>query len=147
VTKNADRNFDLVSAVSSVLADRAEVGAAYLYGSAAAGRATPLSDVDIALVAGGEAAPEHRGRVLRDLTAALGRACPGVTFDVRFLDELPVSIRGRAVTEGRRLVDRDPSRRLAAEVRARMEYHDFLVFEREGAREGLKGLRRAVRRG
>ena len=60
---------------------------------------------------------------------------------------LPVSVRGRAVTEGRRVLDPGPPQRVEAEVRARMEYHDFPVFEREGTREGLRGLRDAVRRG
>ena len=58
-----------------------------------------------------------------------------------------ISIRGHVGTEGVRLLDRDPVERVQAEVRARMEYHDFPIFEREGARAGLSGLRRAVRDG
>lgn len=138
---------DLISAISSVLERRLELGAAYLHGSAATGRATSLSDIDIAVVAGGSLSPKRRGVLIRELTVALERAYPGTPFDVRFLDELPVSIRGRVVTQGRRVLDRDPAQRLEAEVRARMEYHDFLVFEREGTREGLRGLRRAARHG
>jgi predicted nucleotidyltransferase len=138
---------DLVATVSKVFERRPEVAAGYLYGSAATGRATPLSDIDIAVVAAADLAAERRGALLRDLVTALERAHPGEAFDVRFLDELPVSVRGRAVTEGRRVLDRDPRLRVEAEVRARMEYHDFLVFEREGTREGLRGLRDAVRRG
>lgn len=138
---------DLVATVSEVLEGRGELAAAYLYGSAAAGRATPLSDVDIAVVAARDLPPDRWGALLRELVTALERACPGEAFDVRFLDELPVGVRGRAVTEGRCVLDRDPPRRVEAEVRARMEYHDFLIFEREGTREGLRGLRDAVRRG
>jgi len=138
---------DLISAISRVLERRPELGAAYLHGSVAAGRATSFSDVDVAVVAGVGLPPERRGALIRELTVALERACPGAPFDVHFLDELPLSVRGRVVTEGRRVLDREPARRLEAEVRARMEYHDFLVFEREGTREGLRGLRRAVRDG
>jgi len=138
---------ELIAAVAFTLAQRPEVGAAYLYGSVAKGRATPLSDIDVAIVAANGVAPTVRGALLRDLSVDLARARPGAVFDVRFLDELPVSVRGRVVTEGRRLLDRDSSCRLEAEVRARMEYHDFLIFEREGVREGMRGLREAVRGG
>lgn len=137
----------LVPRISEALERRPELAAAYLYGSAATGHATPLSDIDIAVVTAGDLSPDRRSELLRELVLALERACPGSVFDVRFLDELPVTLRGRAVTEGRRVLDRDPERRVEAEVRARMDYHDFLVFEREGTREGLRGLREAVRRG
>jgi predicted nucleotidyltransferase len=137
----------LVAAISAVLEDRVEVAAAYLYGSAAVGRAGLLSDVDVALVPAGGVSAKDRGPLLRELTVALERAYPRAPFDVRFLDELPVSIRGRAVANSRRVLDRDPSARVAAEVRARMDYHDFLFFEREGTREGLRGLREATHHG
>ena len=138
---------ELIRTISDVLDDRPELAAAYLYGSAAAGRATPLSDIDVAVVVAVDLLEERRAALLRELVTALGRAYPGAVFDVRFLDELPVGVRGRAVTEGRRVLDRDPRRRVEAEVRARMDYHDFLVFEREGTGEGLRGLREAARRG
>lgn len=138
---------DLIASISDALQQRPELAAAYVYGSVATGRATPLSDIDIALVASDDLRPGRRATLLRELVTALGRLRPGLTFDVRFLDELPVSIRGRAVTDGRRVLDRDPARRVEAEVRARMDYHDFLVFECAGAREGLRGLRKAVRDG
>jgi uncharacterized protein len=138
---------DLIATVSSVLTQQPEVAAAYLYGSAAAGRATALSDVDVAVIPCADLASERRGALLRELTVALERSYSGARFDVRFLDELPLSIAGRVVTEGRRVSDRDPARRVAAEVRTRMAYHDFLIFEREGMRAALKGLRRAVRHG
>jgi hypothetical protein len=58
-----------------------------------------------------------------------------------------VSIAGRVIAEGVRVLDKDPERRVALEVSARMTYHDFLSFEREGTRAGLQGLRQAVQRG
>ncbi len=141
------KHTDACSVVSSVLEGRPEVSAAYVYGSAAVGRATPLSDVDVAVLLDPAVREEDRGALLRELTVALERANPGSRFDVRIFDELPVSIRGRVVSEGRRLLDSDPVRRVEAEVRARMEYHDFQIFERQGAREGLRGLRESLRNG
>ena len=75
---------------------------------------------------------------------AIGRLVPGRSIDVRLLDELPTAIRGRAVSEGILVFERDPVARVRAEVAARLAYHDFQYFEREVLRDGLDGLRRRV---
>ncbi|MFQ5743609.1 MAG: nucleotidyltransferase domain-containing protein [Acidobacteriota bacterium] len=134
----------LETAIGAALAGTAEVAAAYLYGSAARQTATGLSDVDIALVASGEVMDEERGQLLRQVTMELERLCRGSRFDVRFLDELPAAIAGRVVGEGKLVFETDPRRRVAAEVRARMLYHDFLPFERYGTRVGIAELRRRL---
>jgi predicted nucleotidyltransferase len=64
---------------------RPELAAAYLHGSAATGRATPLSDIDFAVVPAVDFPAEHRGATLRELVTALERAHPGEAVDVRFL--------------------------------------------------------------
>lgn len=133
---------DLQSRIVEVLSQVSAVAAAYLYGSARRETATPLSDVDLALVLDRELDVRARGSVLRRVTMLVGRACPGSTVDVRCLEELPAAIGGRVVTEGLRIFERNPARRVAAEVRARMLYHDFLPFERLGDSEGLEGMRR-----
>lgn len=116
------------------------VAAAYLFGSVARGDATPLSDIDIAVVLAASVEPQDRGRLQRQLLARLGAELPGRDVDVRFLDELPTAIAGRVVTEGILVLDQQPVERVRAEVRARMLYHDFLPFEQAGTREGLAGL-------
>ena len=121
-----------------------DIAAAYLYGSAVRAQRTPLSDVDVALVAGSELRDEARGDLLRAALVALARRRRGVTFDVRFLDELPAAIAGRVVGEGVLVFERDAARRVQAEVRARMLYHDFLPFEAAGTREGIAGLRKQL---
>lgn len=138
---------DLLAHLGDALRDQREVAAAYVYGSMARGRATPLSDVDVAVVLAPGVEPQARGGLQRRLIAVLERAAPGRPVEVRFLDELPVAVRGRVVTEGRLVCERDPAARVREEVKARMEYHDFLAFERAGLGPGLSGLRRHVVRG
>jgi predicted nucleotidyltransferase len=130
--------------VSEALCDEPKVGAAYLYGSVARGEDTNLSDVDLALVPTGELRQGERGSLLRRVLLKAGRLFPGRLLDVRFLDELPTAIRGRAIADGTLVFEGDPVARVRAEVAARLDYHDFLLFEREGAREGFKGLRRRL---
>jgi predicted nucleotidyltransferase len=135
---------ELCRAIDEALKQVPDVAAAYLYGSSARGQRTPLSDVDVALVAGSELRDDERGAVLRKALVALARRRRGVTFDVRFLDELPAAIGGRVVGEGALVFERDAARRVRAEVRARMLYHDFLPFEAAGTSEGIAGLRKQM---
>jgi predicted nucleotidyltransferase len=135
---------ELQDSIVDVLSEESAVAAAYLYGSTRRESTTPQSDVDLALVLDNRLDAHERGTVLRRVTMLLSRACPGSTFDARCLDELPAAIAGRVVTEGLRVFERDPVRRVAAEVRARMLYHDFLPFERLGESEGFEGLRRQL---
>jgi predicted nucleotidyltransferase len=120
------------------------VAAAYLYGSRARDRSTPLSDVDVAVLPQDGLSGVDRARLLRRLLVELGRAVPEAAVEVRLLDELPIAIAGRVLAEGRRLVDADPAARVRAEVAVRMRYHDFLPFEQLATREGLAGLRRRL---
>ena len=126
------------------LSKESTVAAAYLYGSVSRETSTPLSDVDLALVLDRGLDLRQRGTILRRIVMLLGRSCPGLAFDVRCLEELPAAVGGRVVTEGVVVFERDPARRVAAEVRARMLYHDFLPFERFGDSAGLGGLRRRL---
>jgi predicted nucleotidyltransferase len=138
---------ELIRKVREILKGVPELAAAWVYGSVAAGLATPISDVDVAVLPEATVEPSRRGELLRLLIVQLERRCPGRPFQVRFFDELPAALRGRIVTSGVRVADRNPALRVEAEVKARMEYHDFLPFERQGTREGLRGLRQKVRRG
>jgi len=131
----------LLDRVEAALARATDLAAVYVFGSAARGSATPISDIDVAVLPVADLKSERRGGLLRALTTDLERALPGRRVQVSFLDELPIAVRGRVVTEGILVIDRDPPRRVAAEVKARMLYHDFLPFERQGTREGLRALR------
>ena len=135
---------DLISKLRDALETEPSVAAAYLYGSVARSAATPLSDVDVAVVVTGDLDDRLRDELLRRATRRLGGALAGSRVEIRLLDELPAAIAGRAVTEGLLVFERDPVARLRAEVRARMLYFDFQPFERRGTREGLAGLRRSL---
>jgi predicted nucleotidyltransferase len=103
------------------------------------GQATPLSDVDVAVVV--TAGTEDRGALQRRLVTLLERRVQGRRAEVRFLDELPTAVRGRVVSEGVRVLTRDRALTVREEVRARMEYHDFLAFERAELATALRALR------
>jgi len=130
--------------VREVLVHEERVVAAYIYGSQCRGVQTPLSDIDLALVTAGQLSSVERGGLLRRIVLELGRLATGRRLDARLLDELPTAIRGRAVSEGILVFERDPVARVRAEVAARLDYHDYLHFEREGTRTGLAGLRRRL---
>ncbi|MFQ5889921.1 MAG: nucleotidyltransferase domain-containing protein [Gemmatimonadota bacterium] len=138
---------ELSRAIADALSGHREVAAAYLYGSAARGGATPISDVDVAVLPEEHVPDGRRGELIRELITLLERGCSGLRVEVRLFDELPVAVRGRVVSEGSRVLDRNPARRVAEEVRARMEYHDFLPFERAGTWEALRALRQRNARG
>jgi len=133
--------------IREVLAPDEAVAAAYLYGSTARAATTPLSDVDVALVPVEGLSAGRRGELVRRTIKGLERRLRGSRVEVRLLDELPTSIRGRVVTEGVLVYESDPVARVRAEVHAGMLYHDFLPFELRGTEEGLAGLRRSFRSG
>jgi predicted nucleotidyltransferase len=135
---------DLMSAIGSALQGQERLAAAFVFGSAARGEATGLSDVDVAVVVAASIGPLERSVLVRDVGLRLGRALPGRTFDVHALDELPTAIAGRVVTEGKLVFELDPVARVRAVVGARMAYHDFAWMERATLDEGLDGLRRRL---
>ncbi len=105
---------------------------AYLYGSAAIGRMTPLSDIDIALVLDEDTVSDFP-RLQFELMVAdrIDEECGISQADVRIVNDAPIMLRGRVVTEGISLFVRDEAKRIAFEARTRDEYFDFLPVARE----------------
>lgn len=103
------------------------VALAYLYGSVAAGQATPLSDVDIALVLDAGVTLDAYERLMMELEiqGELERQCGLQNLDVRTIDNAPIAVQGRVVTEGRLVYCRDDNQRVDYEVRTRKLYFDF----------------------
>ena len=126
------------------------VALAYLFGSAAAGRLTPFSDVDIALVVD-ETRPLSVSRLRFELEIEdeLAARCGLSMADVRVINTAPLLLRGEVVTHGRLLFARDPETRIEFETRTRMEYFDFLpaaelhrkAFFENVRQRGLSGQR------
>lgn len=123
--------------------------ALYLYGSAARGRRTPLSDLDLAVLFREGASEEVRWRELPQIGSAVARALAdrgddGREVDAHDLDALPLAVQGRVLTEGTLLLSRDEVRRVRFEERTRRRYFDFLPFQKLDTEEGLTGLRERV---
>lgn len=104
--------------------DPDRVAAAYIYGSEARGEAGPESDVDVAVLYFDPPAPtldSARFRLEAELEREVGRP-----VQVVVLNEASPDLVHRVLRDGQLLVDRDPSRRIAFEVRVRNEYFDLL---------------------
>ena len=135
---------DLLAQVVDSLDD---VAAAYLYGSVARGETTSLSDVDIALLFSEGLDERARREALVRAASELARGAVEKwldmrDFDVRDIEELPLVVQGRILTEGRLVHSNDDVRRVRFEISTRMHYFDFLPFHRRDVEEGLRSLRR-----
>jgi len=123
--------------VCRVLEPEARVVAAYAYGSRVDGRPLPLSDLDLALVLSGEPPQEDplfAERLAARIATTLGT---GIEVDAHLAECLPLGVRGRVVTSGVLLYERDPVRRVEFETSTRRLYFDFLPILERDAREGL----------
>lgn len=109
--------------VSEVCGSQPDVAAVYLFGSVARGAAGPGSDVDVAVLFARNPAALLAGprfSLEGDLERALGRP-----VDLVVLNDAPVDLRTRVLRDGRILIDRDRSARIAFEVRTRNEAFDL----------------------
>jgi uncharacterized protein len=104
---------------------------AYLYGSTVTGLATPLSDVDVALVAGEALRPLVRLKLVLRVQVALADCCGIPNAEVRLMDEAPLVFRGRVVTDGVLVYARDDGFRVEFETTTRLLYFDYLPIHRE----------------
>jgi uncharacterized protein len=112
--------------VKKALAEDENVTFAYLFGSLASGRVTPLSDVDIAVYLGDVSKrAEHKLALFDKLTDALGSS----ELDLVILNTAPTSIAGRVLQNKQILVDKEPFRRHAYESLTLREFFDFRVKE------------------
>ncbi len=106
-----------------------EIAVAYLFGSTARGTARPESDVDLAVLPGDPATGTLEALHL-DLEDAIERHL-GRTVQVVVLHLAPVDLVHRVLRDGVLVCERDRSKRIAFEVRARNEYFDLLpILER-----------------
>ncbi len=114
----------------------------YVYGSAARGDATPLSDIDVAVLFIENVTERRRREILAEVAGQVARQRAGSELDVRDLEDLPLTIQGRVLAEGTLAHSNDEVRRVRIETYIRMRYFDFLPFHRRDVKEGLDSLRR-----
>lgn len=100
------------------------IAAAWLFGSQARGTARPDSDVDVAVLYGEPPAWSSPGGAF-DVEGDLERRTRR-SVQVVVLDTAPVDLVHRVLRDGILLCERDRSRRIRFEVRARNEYFDLL---------------------
>lgn len=115
---------DLIGRVRAVLGAQGDaIAAAYLFGSVARGTATATSDIDVAVLFTAEPSGTLAGLHL-DLEAEIERAV-GTPVQLVVLNRAPVDLVHRVLRDGMLVLDRDPSRRIRFEVRARNAYFDL----------------------
>jgi predicted nucleotidyltransferase len=106
---------------------RYPVVAAYLFGSVAQDQATPLSDVDIALVFSQEKYSSlMRLELELEIEDQVSRVCEIPNVEVRIINDAPLMIKGEVLTKGVLIFSKDEEARIEFETRTRMEYFDFI---------------------
>ncbi|MCC7201377.1 MAG: nucleotidyltransferase domain-containing protein [Nitrospirae bacterium] len=99
---------------------------AYLFGGLAKGRATPLSDIDIAVfLKSAHDVAEYKLGLFDRLSDALGTS----EIDLVILNTAPVSLTGRILLKKQLLVDKDPPRRHLYESATLRKFFDFKIKE------------------
>lgn len=99
---------------------------AYLFGTAATGRLSPLSDIDVAVYLDDRIDPlEGRLQAIGAVTEHLRTD----EVDVVVLNSAPASLKGRILGARQIVCDRDPFRRHRFESQALREFFDFRLFE------------------
>lgn len=119
-----DRRIDGLG--EAMAAAGADVEFAYLFGSAASGRLTPRSDVDVAIFVSERA---DAGAVRLDVTRAVTRHLGTDAVDVVVLNAAPIALAGRILTTRRVLLDRAPFVRHRYESLTARMFHDFRIRE------------------
>ena len=114
---------------------------AYVYGSVVTGHTTPFSDVDIALLTTEPLAPLARLRLMQHVEAQLYADCRLVNVDVRIINDAPLVLRGRIVTDGVLLYARDEQARIDFETTTRMRYFDYLPIHKRLQKAFFETLR------
>lgn len=115
---------------------------AYLHGSQALEKSTPLSDVDIALVVDPNKAPKSNWDFEITIENALEKQFHGLEFDIRVMNNAPVDLQGRVITEGKLLYAASDDFQANFEEKTRKYYFDFIPFIEAYCRERLQTIQK-----
>jgi predicted nucleotidyltransferase len=129
--------------VAHCLSRRREIQAAYVFGSAATGRARTDSDVDIAVLVDRRVRPtqmlKYRLKLMADLASALRRS----DVEVVILNEAPPLLAHRVLSLGALAFERSASARVRFQVQTARRYSDLIpLFETH-----IRYLKQSVREG
>ena len=112
--------------METYLRSRKDVQFAYLFGSYAKGKITPLSDVDIAVYLSGSNFSQKRLEILGGLIEVLKTD----EIDLVILNTAPLPLKIRILRNRKLLVDRTPLVRHAFESTTMRVYLDFSKLEK-----------------
>jgi len=116
---------DARDAIRDALAGRQDVRLAYLFGSVAAGRAGPGSDLDVAVLFADDPAPGALDRLTEELEDVGGRR-----VDLVDLGKASPLLAHQVVSKGRCLVARNEAERARFETRTVLRYCDTAHLRR-----------------
>lgn len=122
----ADGAAELSRRVAAILAPREEVLEAYLFGSHAAGRAQPHSDIDVAVYVDERRAAHGGFGYAAELATALIAGLGTNDVDVVVLNRAPPVLYHRVLRDGRRILARDLRAATTREGYALSRYCDYL---------------------
>jgi predicted nucleotidyltransferase len=120
---------DLIERLQDVLARHPAVAVAYLFGSRARGRTSPLSDIDVAVLLD-RAFVGDRFALQLELAGSIAAAVGSDAVDVVLLDDAPPSLAYRVLRDGRVILCRDELLRVRHRLRAIDEYLDTELLRR-----------------
>ena len=117
----------LFQMIKDFLLKEKEIEFAYLYGSYAVNKETPLSDIDIAVYQKSDK-PAYDFRMTEfKIESSLIRILPGYKFDVRSLNDAPIIIIGKILNEGKVLFFKDEKFYYDYLVNNRLRYMDYSI--------------------
>jgi uncharacterized protein len=115
-----------IQTLQVIFEEYAYIAAAYLFGSRASGKATPLSDVDIAILLNQDA-PGGRNLLHQEdyLAYRIGKALGAKEVDVVDLNNKGVIFQHNVLRTGKRLYDGNPHFRIQFEKEVIIRFCDF----------------------
>ena len=122
--KPPEVNEQTLRRATEVFADRPEVILAYLFGSHARGRPTPISDIDFAVLLSDTVSGEKYLDYQIALMQSLAPIFRSDEVDVLILNQAPPLLAYKVIVEGKILVCRDEVARIRFRVRATQRYLD-----------------------
>lgn len=115
-----------IGLLTDIFSEDSNIVFAYLFGGLLRDKASPLSDVDVAIYV--------KNVKSLDYLALFGKISETLStdeIDLVVLNSAPVSLAGRILQKRKILVDKDPFLRHKYESRMLREFFDFSVKERE----------------
>ncbi|MBE0655368.1 MAG: nucleotidyltransferase domain-containing protein [Bacteroidales bacterium] len=121
-------NHHLKNHIKKITREKPEILAVFLYGSRADGSATPLSDMDVAILLTKEPSSEiDRLDLELEIEAKLSQSINELQFDVRIINNAPILVAGKILTEGKCLYCADDQKLADVRERVLLPYLDFKI--------------------